>query len=154
MNSKWLSLACWVGICLMTGFVGSLFTTGEWYDEMQKSALTPPNYVFPIVWSVLFVLMGIAAWRVWGKRKKGVGFALSLFLVHLIFNVLWSYLFFGIQRPDLALVEVVILWIVILLTIIAFFKVDRLAGLIMLPYLAWVSLAIYLNYTFVELNQF
>ena len=105
MNSKWLSLICWVGICLMTGFVGSLFTPGEWYQEMQKSVLTPPNYVFPLVWNALFVLMGIAAWRVWVEREKGVSFALSLFLVHLIFNMLWTYLFFGIHRPDLALVE-------------------------------------------------
>ena len=154
MNSKWLSLVWWVGICLLTGFVGSLFAPGEWYQEMQKSALTPPNYVFPIVWNILFVLMGIAAWRVWGKRKKGVRFALSLFLVHLIFNMLWSYLFFGIHRPDLALFEIVFLWVVILLTIIAFIKVDRLAGIIMLPYIAWVSFAIYLNYAFVELNRF
>lgn len=151
---KWLALIGWVALCLVAGFVGSIFNPGEWYVGMQKSSLTPPNYVFPIVWNILFILMGIAAWRVWGRRAKGTGFALALFLVHLIFNILWSYLFFGIQRPDLALIEIVMLWTVILLTIVAFLKVDKLAGMLMLPYIAWVSFAIYLNYSFVQLNNF
>ena len=154
MNNKWLSLFIWIAICLAAGFVGSLFNPGDWYAGMQKSSLTPPNYVFPIVWNILFILMGIAVWRVWGKREKGVAFALALFLVHLIFNMLWSYLFFGIQRPDLALLEIVFLWVIILLTIVAFFKVDKLAGMLMLPYIVWVSFAIYLNYSFVQLNNF
>lgn len=153
MSSKWLSLIIWIVICLIAGYVGSLFNPGDWYSGMQKSSLTPPNFVFPIVWNILFILMGIAAWRVWGKREKGAGFAIALFLVHLIFNMFWSYLFFGIQRPDLALVEIVLLWGIILLVIVAFFKVDKLAGIIMLPYIAWVSFAIYLNYAFVNLNK-
>jgi len=154
MSAKWLSLILWLGLCLFAGFIGSFFTPGEWYLGMQKSTLTPPDIVFPIVWNTLFILMGIAAWRVWGKREQGVSFALFLFVVQLGLNILWSYLFFGIHRPDLALVEIIILLLAILFTVIAFFKADKVAGILMLPYLAWVSFAIYLNYSFVQLNNF
>lgn len=154
MNTKWLSLILWVGLCLLVGFTGSFFTPGEWYQSLEKSSLTPPNIVFPVVWNILFILMGIAAWCIWGKREQGVSFALFLFIVQLLLNILWSYLFFGIHRPDLALIEIIILWIVILFTVIAFFKADKVAGVLMLPYLAWVSFAIYLNYSFVQLNNF
>ncbi len=153
MNVKWFGLILWVGLCLFVGFIGSFFTPGEWYQGMQKSSLTPPNIVFPIVWNILFILMGVAAWRVWEKREPGVSLALFLFIVQLLLNVLWSYLFFGIHRPDLALIEIVVLWILILFTVIAFFKVDKVAGALMSPYLAWVSFAIYLNYSFVQLND-
>jgi len=98
--------------------------------------------------------MGCAAWRVWEKREPGVSLALFLFIVQLLLNALWSYLFFGIHRPDLALIEIVILWIVILFTVVAFFKEDKVAGILMFPYLTWVSFAIYLNYSFVQLNNF
>ncbi|QMU61008.1 MAG: tryptophan-rich sensory protein [Gammaproteobacteria bacterium] len=153
MNVKWLSLAFWIGLCLFVGFVGSFFTPGEWYLGMQKSSLTPPNIVFPIVWNILFILMGVAAWRIWGKREYGLSIALLLFIVQLGLNILWSYLFFGIHRPDLALLEIIILWLAILSTVIIFFKTDKKAGVLMLPYLTWVSFAIYLNYSFVQMNN-
>jgi len=154
MNSKLYALFAWIGLCLLVGFAGSFFSPGEWYQDLEKSSLTPRNIVFPFVWNILFVLMGIAAWSVWKKREQGVGFALSLFMIQLVLNILWSYLFFGIHRPDLALIEIIVLWSVILLTIIIFFRIDKCAGILMLPYLAWVSFAIYLNYSFVQLNNF
>ncbi len=154
MKNSWFSLLIWVAICLSIGFVGAVFTPGEWYQELQKSPLTPPNYVFPIVWNILFVLMGVAAWRIWGKREQGIFFALSLFFIQLLLNGVWSYLFFGIHRPDIALIEIIMLWAAILFTTIAFFKLDKIAGMLLLPYLAWVSFAIYLNYSFVQLNNF
>lgn len=152
MKSKWFSLITWVALCLTVGLVGSFFSPGEWYQNMQKPSLTPPNIVFPIVWNILFVLMGIAAWRVSG-REQGVSFALGLFVAQLGLNILWSYLFFGIHRPDLALIEIIILWLAILGTSNAFFKIDKIAGILILPYLAWVSFAIYLNYSFIQLNN-
>lgn len=154
MNGKWISLLFWIGLCLLVGFVGSVFNPGDWYQTMQKSPLTPPNIVFPIVWNILFVLMAIAAWRVWSLREKAISCAILFFIVQLVLNAYWSYLFFGIHRPDLALMEIVILWLVILITTILFIKVDSLAGILLLPYLCWVSFAIYLNYSFVQLNNF
>ena len=149
---NWFNFIFWIALCILAGFIGSLFSPGEWYLSLQKSSLTPPNIVFPIVWNILFILMGIAAWRISEKQHKFLSFALVLFLIQLGFNILWSYLFFGIQRPDLALIEILILWMLILLTIIVFYKIDKLAGALLIPYLGWVGFAIYLNYMIYNLN--
>ena len=149
---KWLGLITWIALCLVAGFIGSLFSPGEWYQSLEKSSLTPPNIVFPIVWNSLFILMGISAWRIWEKGSQGTRFALVLFIVQLSLNVMWSYLFFGLHRPDLALIEIVILWTAILLTAVAFFRIERTAGVLLLPYIIWVSFAIYLNYSIYYLN--
>ena len=149
---KWLSLVLCIALCLFAGFIGSLFSPGEWYQSLEKSSLTPPNIVFPIVWNILFILMGIAVWRVWERRSQGANYALLLFIIQLGLNMLWSYLFFGLQRPELALIEIIILWAAILATTIAFFKIEKIAGILLLPYLGWVSFAIYLNYSIYHLN--
>ncbi len=156
MTSKQtLSLFFWVGLCLFVGFLGSFFVPGEWYANLDKSSLTPPNIVFPIVWNILFVLMGLAAWRVWSSDDKGLKkLAIAVFVFQLILNVFWSYLFFGIQRPDLALFEIIVLWVFIFLTFVLFYKSDRVAGFLFLPYFLWVSFAIHLNYSIVQLNNF
>ena len=149
---KWLSLIAWIALCLIAGFIGSLFSPGEWYQSLEKSSLTPPNIVFPIVWNILFILMGVAAWRIWERHSQGINFALLLFIIQLGLNMLWSYLFFGLQRPDLALIEIIVLWAAIFATTIAFFKIDKIAGILLLPYIGWVSFAIYLNYSIYHLN--
>ncbi len=149
---KWLRLIAWVSLCLVIGFIGSIFSPGDWYQSLEKSPLTPPNIVFPIVWNVLFVLMGITAWRVWEKRSVGTNIALTLFIIQLALNMLWSYLFFGLERPDFALMEIIVLWATIIATTIAFFKIDKTAGILLLPYIVWVSFAIYLNYSIYHLN--
>ena len=149
---KWLSLGLWIALCLFAGIIGSLFSTGEWYQSLEKSSLTPPNIVFPIVWNILFILMGIAVWRVWERRLQSANYALLLFIIQLGLNMLWSYLFFGLQRPEIALIEIIILWVAILATTIVFFKLDKIAGILLLPYLGWVSFAIYLNYSIYHLN--
>ena len=150
---KWLSKIAWIALCLITGFIGSLFSPGEWYQSLEKSSLTPPNIVFPIVWNILFILMGVAAWRVWERRSQGASFALLLFIIQLGLNMLWSYLFFGLQRPGLALIDIIVLWAAILATTISFFKIDKIAGILLLPYIGWVSFAIYLNYSIYHLNN-
>ncbi len=149
---KWLSLIAWIALCLCAGFIGSLFSPGDWYQALEKSSLTPPNIVFPIVWNILFLLMGLAAWRIWERHSQGKNLALLLFIIQLALNILWSFLFFGLQRPDIALIEIVVLWAAILATMIAFFKIDKLAGVLLLPYIGWVSFAIYLNYSIYNLN--
>ncbi len=144
-------------ICQAAGFIGSLFTSRSipgWYETLKRPSFAPPNWVFSPVWITLFVLMGIALFFVWRMplQDKSVRIAIILFGVQLILNILWSVIFFGLRSPFLALMEIVILWIAVLLTVIAFFKVSRIAGALMLPYILWVSFAALLNFYFWKLN--
>lgn len=150
---KWLKLVFWISLCMLAGFIGSLFSPGEWYQSLQKPALNPPNIVFPIVWNILFVLMGIAAWRIGEKQRRIISVALVMFIMQLCFNALWSYLFFGMQRPGLAVIEMLFLWALILVTILIFYRIDKIAGFLLIPYLGWVGFALYLNYSIYFLNQ-
>lgn len=137
------------------GFLGSIFTTpniGGWYASIQKPAFTPPNWVFAPAWTTLFVLMGISLFLVWEKGLKKNKMAVSIFGLQLALNVLWSVLFFGMQNPFLAFVEIIALWIAILGTIFLFYKVDRKAAWLLVPYIAWVSFAAFLNYSVWILN--
>lgn len=140
-----------MAIPLLAGFVGSLFTSPSiesgWYKTLAKPILVPPSWVFPVVWTILFILMGIALYLVWKKpRHPQKRLAYLLFTAQLILNVWWSLLFFYLQRPSWALIEVIILWLAIVWTLFVFKKIDRRAGWLLLPYLFWVSFATYLNY--------
>lgn len=139
------------------GALGSVFTASAipaWYDTLVRPDIAPPNGAFAPVWTLLFLLMGIAWYLVWRKgwSAKGVALASWLFFAQLALNVLWSVLFFGLRNPGLALVEIGILWLAILATAAAFFKVSRTAALLLVPYLLWVAFAAYLNYLFWALN--
>ena len=143
-------------ICLLVpqlaGILGSIFTAGSvetWYVGVERSVLTPPNWVFAPVWTLLFFLMGIALYIVWQQKNLG---ALVLFAVQLVLNTLWSIIFFGLQDPAFALVEIVVLWFFILLTTMQFFRVRKVAGLLLVPYVLWVSFAMYLNFIVWYLN--
>jgi benzodiazapine receptor len=127
--------------------------TGPWYDALRKPQFQPPKSVFGPVWTVLYAAMGVAAWRVW--RRAGWGGArgaLTLFLAQLALNVAWSWLFFAWRRPDLASVEIVVLWLAILATLLAFRRVDRPAAWLLAPYLAWVTFATALTIALWRLN--
>ena len=146
-----------IGVCQLAGFVGSLFTTPSiptWYAALRKPSFNPPNWIFGPVWTTLFVLMGIAAFIVWNKGldRKGVKAALLLFIIQLLLNMLWSYLFFTLHSPLYAFVEIIILWLAILLTMVKFFPISRAAGYLLLPYILWVSFAAVLNFTLFRLN--
>ena len=151
-----LGLVAWLVLVFAVAALGGWATSlsvGDWYPTLTRPPLTPPDAVFGPVWSVLFGLMGLAAWHVWRRTGLlGAPVAMGLFLAQLALNLGWSVLFFGIQRPDLALVEILILWPVILATLIAFWRIDRIAGALLVPYLLWVAFAIYLNAGFVYLN--
>jgi len=138
-------------IPLLAGFIGSLFTSPSiksgWYESLAKPALVPPSWVFPIVWTILFILMGVALYLVWQKsRHPKKRLAYLLFTAQLILNVWWSMLFFYLQRPSWALFEIIPLWLAILFTLLIFKKINCRAGWLMLPYLLWVTFALYLNY--------
>ena len=137
-------------ICQMAGVIGSLFTTpaiSTWYATIQKPWFTPPNWLFGPVWITLFTLMGISLYLVWNKGLKNKEARLSLFMffVQLVLNSFWSILFFGLKTPFYAFIEIIILWVAIAITIFKFYKISKYAGLILIPYIAWVSIALTLN---------
>lgn len=132
------------------GMIGSFFTAPAiegWYASIIKPTLNPPAWVFGPVWTTLFALMGIAAFLVWkkGLHRGDVKIALGIFLLQLALNTLWSIIFFGLQSPGGALVEIVFLWLAIAATIIAFARISKPAAWLLVPYILWVSFAIYLN---------
>ncbi len=142
----------------LAGIIGSVFTTPSiagWYAGIVKPALNPPAWVFGPVWTTLFALMGIAAFLVWkkGLDRRDVKIALGIFLGQLVLNTLWSIIFFGLHTPGGALIEIVFLWLAILATIIAFYKISKPAAWLLLPYILWVSFAGYLNYSIWQLNS-
>jgi translocator protein len=146
-------LVAWVALCFGAAAVGSQFPPGAWYQALAKPAWNPPSWVFGPVWTALYAMMGVAAWMVWRERGfAGARLALGLFLAQLGLNALWSWLFFGLRRPGLALAEIVALWLLIAATIAAFRPVRRAAALLLAPYLAWVTFAAALNYTLWRLN--
>jgi len=144
-------------ICFAASGVGALFTTPKiagWYATLQRPAFAPPNWVFGPVWTTLYAMMAIAAWLVWkqgGLRQAAL--PLGLFATQLLLNVLWSLLFFGMENPLAALIEIGLLWLFILATTVAFFRRSNGAGGLMVPYLGWVSFAAVLNYGFWRLNS-
>jgi len=157
MKISILKLVISIIICQLAGVVGSIFTSPSiptWYASLQKPAFAPPNWIFAPVWITLFVLMGISLYLVWdrGWEKKEVKLAVSIFGVQLVLNALWSILFFGLQSPLYAFIEIIILWVAILITIIKFYQIFRSAGVILLPYIIWVTIAASLNYSIWILN--
>lgn len=140
---SWIALAGWIGAALLAGVIGGVATRpGEWYASLDKPAWTPPGWIFGPVWTILYLMMGVAAWLVWERRGTGrAEAALTLFVVQLALNALWSWLFFGWHRIDLAVVEILILWLLIAATLSAFVRVRRAAGALLVPYLLWVSFA-------------
>jgi len=146
-----------VVVCQLAGVLGSLLTSPQiptWYATLQKPGFSPPNWLFAPVWIILFALMGISTYLVWNKGlgNREVKTSLFIFGIQLALNVLWSFLFFGLQSPFYAFMEIIVLWATIALTILSFFKVSKTAGLLLLPYILWVSFAMILNYYIWKLN--
>lgn len=145
-------------LCCGVGFVSGFLTKNaitDWYSMLQKPRYTPPSWAFGVVWPILYVLMGIAAGIVWNKPtgRKAAMTALRLFLLQLLLNGLWTPLFFGLHYLDWALVDLMVLWAVLLVTTIVFYVQSEAAGLLLTPYLVWVSFAVYLNAGFWYLNR-
>lgn len=155
-TQKWLDLPVWVAIAFMPAVTAVFVDTGSWYDSLNRPAWTPPSWVFGPVWSVLYLLMGIAAWRVWarhGFRDRSTRVALALFLAHLILNAAWTWLFFGLHMLTAAAIEIVVLWAMILALVMLFWKHDRVAGALLIPYLLWVTYAVTLSIGFAIMNS-
>ncbi len=153
----WLLLAGFVALSEGAGIVGSVFTMSSipgWYTTLARPEFAPPNWLFGPVWTILFLLMGIAAFLVWrkGLGRKEAKTALRIFVVQLVLNVLWSVIFFGLHNPGGAFVEIILLWLAIVATIYTFARVSRPAAWLLAPYILWVSFAAYLNYAIWTLN--
>lgn len=152
---KWLGLLAWIVLAFMPAATATFVETGPWYDSLNRPAWTPPSWVFGPVWTLLYLLMGIAAWRVWVTRRsgdRGTRLTLVLFVAHLILNATWTWLFFGLHMLATAAVEIVVLWAVILVLVRLFWKRDRLAGALLMPYLLWVTYATTLSVGFAVMN--
>ena len=151
---KEVKLIVSVVVCLLAGAVGSLFTSSSvstWYATLAKPSFNPPSWLFGPVWTVLYILMGIALYLAWTKRKEANG-EIAVFTAQLALNMLWSALFFGLRNPSWALIEIIILWVMILVTMMKFYAIEKKAGYLLVPYLLWVSFATVLNVAIVILN--
>lgn len=154
---RWWVLAGLLVLCLGVGWAAGAVTAEPartWYPGLTKPWWTPPNWAFAPVWTVLYVMMAVAAFRVWcsGPRSSATRLALVFFFVQLGFNFVWSFLFFGLRSPGLAFADIILLWATLALAAYAFLDRDRIAGLLMLAPLAWVSFAAALNGAIWSLN--
>lgn len=149
-------LLVFVVICLAAGRLGAALTEPAletWYRGLEKPAWTPPDIVFPVAWTLLFLAMGIAAWLVWKTAERGeLKLPLTLFFGQLIINVLWSFSFFGQRNPFLGLITLGALVLAVILTTVAFTRVSRPAGWLFLPYLLWLGYAAALNFAIWKMN--
>ncbi|MEP7043440.1 MAG: TspO/MBR family protein [Dokdonella sp.] len=154
-SKRMLGLAAWLAICFAAAAIGGFASihAAEFYTQLALPRWAPSPSLFGPVWSLLYAMMGAAAWRVWridGFRAARA--ALSLFLIQLALNALWSCLFFGMHRGALAFADIVLLWVLIVATLIAFWRLHPPAGVLLIPYLLWVSFAAALNYAVWQLN--
>jgi translocator protein len=150
---QWLVLAGFIALCLGVGVLAGLVTApavAEWYPTLVKPSWRPPNWLFAPAWTVLYIMMAVAAWLVWkaGNAKS----ALLLWGGQLALNFAWSFLFFGARSPGLGLIDIIAMWIAIASTIFAFSFKSRLAAFLMVPYLCWVSFALALNLAIFMMN--
>jgi tryptophan-rich sensory protein len=139
--------------CQLAGIIGSIFTASAietWYSQLVRPSFAPPNWLFGPVWVSLYTLMGISLYLIWNQAERGL---LIFFFVHLLLNSLWSILFFGLQNPLISFIEIVVLWLMIIVIVVRFYRLKPAAGLLQIPYLLWVGFAMVLNFSFWWLNR-
>ncbi|WP_417850665.1 TspO/MBR family protein [Thalassoglobus sp.] len=156
LKNQWICLIACIAISLGAGGLGAMATIPEidgWYRTIEKPSWNPPDAVFGPVWTTLYIMMAISAWLVWRTGEvKASKLPLSLFSVQLLLNIGWSWIFFHFHKLGWAFAEIIVLWLAIVATTFAFFRVSKLAGALMVPYLAWVSFASVLNFAIWRLN--
>lgn len=136
--------------CGAAGATGGMFPPSDWYQRLNKPSWTPPNWLFPVAWTTLYICMSIAATRV--AMMPGAGVALALWALQIALNTLWTPVFFGLQRIRAGMGILILLWLSVVGCTIALFQLDTIAGLLFLPYVVWVSVAAALNYSVMQLN--
>jgi benzodiazapine receptor len=146
-----------IAVCEAIGLAATPFTISvipTWYATLNKPSFSPPNWIFGPVWTILYLLMGVAAYLIWekGLKNKKTKIALIYFLIQLVFNFFWSVFFFGLRQPLLAFIDIIFLWLAIVITMLKFYKLSKTAFYLLVPYLLWVSFATILNFSIVVLN--
>jgi tryptophan-rich sensory protein len=150
-----LGLALWLGVCFLVAAVGAAASlqASAFYAELVQPDWAPPGAAFGPVWTLLYAMMAVAAWVVWQRREiRAARIALLFFVAQLFFNALWSWLFFGWSKGALSFLDIVLLWTLIVITLVLFWRIRPLAGMLLVPYLAWVTFASALNYAIWQLN--
>lgn len=146
----WLLFGIFLAACFAAGATGGLFPPGPWYRALNKPSWTPPDWLFPVAWTTLYICMAAAAARV--AMLPGNGLAMALWALQIALNTLWTPVFFGLQKIRMGLGVLALLWIAVAACMLALFQLDLIAGLLFLPYLAWVSTAAALNFSVMKLN--
>ncbi len=150
-SPTYIALIGFIAVNFMVAMSGAFFRPGAWYDTLSKPSWIPPNWLFGPVWMVLYGMNAVAGWLVW--QKVGLDIAVfSIYAAQLLLNALWSALFFGMRRLRTALYEMMGLWLALVVNIAVFYPIDATAGLLIVPYLLWVSFAFFLNFVMVRLN--
>lgn len=156
-KKTWKNLLIAIVAVLALSWLSSLPVTANmaWYEGLNKASFNPPSWSFGVVWPILYVMMTIAAWLIWhptSRNIKQVQKARAVFIIQLVCNLLWTPIFFGLQSPLYGLVWIAVVWAAVALTLALFWRIRRLAGMLLLPYLAWVSFAALLNYSILMQN--
>ena len=147
----WSLFAIFLAGCGAAATTGAVFQPGEWYESLEKPSWTPPKWVFPVTWSTLYILISLAATRV--AVLDGNAHAMAFYALQLALNTLWTPVFFGLRRMKAGMVVIMFLWLSVAATMLAFFSLDWIAGLLFAPYLLWVTIASALNYSVWRLNE-
>lgn len=148
------SLMAFLAANFAAAMSGGIFSPDQWFRDLKKPRWQPKDWMFPVVWTILYGVNGIAGWLIWqevGFEGAGV-LAISVYGISLLFNALWSFVFFGMKRIDLATYEAALLWLSLAVQVVLFYAISTTAGLILIPYLAWVSVAFFLSLTIWRLN--
>jgi len=154
MEINYFKLIVSIVACLLVGFIAGIWTASSissWYNSLNKPSFNPPNWLFGPVWTMLYILMGISLYLVW--NSNGSKTAIMFFVIQLVLNFLWSFMFFSLKNPLVAFVDIIILLVMIILTTIQFYPVSRTATGLMIPYILWVSFASVLNFSIYWLNR-
>jgi len=146
----WLAFFIFLAASGAAAATGSMFQPGQWYEGLNKPSWTPPKLAFPIVWTILYILIAVAAARV--VHLPGAGYALAFWALQIALNTLWTPIFFGLRDMKAGMVVILMLWVAVLCTLISLMQIDMIAGLMFVPYLIWVSIASALNYSVMTRN--
>ena len=154
MEMNYLKLVISIGVCLLVGFIAWMLTSTSidtWYSTLTKPSFNPPNWVFGPAWTILYIMMGIALYLVWNSSNNRI--AITFFMIQLALNFLWSFLFFALENPLIAFIEILLLLGMIILTAVQFYPVSRTAAFLLIPYILWVIFASVLNFSIYWLNR-
>jgi tryptophan-rich sensory protein len=148
-----LALLSFLGACFVTALTGAIFPPGAWYGKLAKPSWRPPDRLFAPVWSILYLSIALSGWFVWREAGLAAAVPLAAYSLQLVLNAAWTPLFFGLHRPDLAFLDIVLLWLAIIVTMMLFYPLHVGAALLLVPYLAWVTFAAFLNLAIWRLNR-